>query len=55
MSATIVPLVIEALTELIPLVRMLMDQAKNGTVPSADDEAKVNAALDAANAAIQAT
>lgn len=47
-------LIVTALTELIPLVEMLLDQAKNGTKPSAEDEAKVNAALDAANTAIQA-
>lgn len=49
-----VSLIVTAITELIPLVTMLLDRAKTGTPPTAEEEAQVNAALDAANAAIQA-
>lgn len=54
MSEALVPVVITAVTELIPLVRTLLDQAKNGTVPTAEQEAAVNAALDNAESIIAA-
>lgn len=55
MSAAMIPLAVEALVQLIPLVRTLVDQAQNGTVPTAADIAALNTALDKADDAIQAS
>ncbi len=49
-----VPLAIEALVELIPVVQALVQTAKSGQTPTADDIAVAEMAIDKANAAIQA-
>ncbi len=53
MSAAMIPLAIEALTQLVPLVTTLLDQAKNGTQPTPEQIAALDAALDKADQAIQ--
>ena len=50
-----IPLVIEALTALIPVVQTLIQQAQSGAVPTADQIAAAEAAIDKANEAIQAS
>lgn len=54
MSAAVAGLALEALVQLIPLVQTLVAQAKDGSVPTAEQEAAVDAALDKAQAAIDA-
>ena len=54
MSASMIPLAIEALTQLVPLVTTLIQQSKSGTQPTAQQIAELDAALDKANEAIQA-
>lgn len=55
MSAAMIPIAVEALTELIPLVKDMFDQAKaSENPPTAEQEAAMDAALDKADAAIQA-
>lgn len=52
MSGTII---VAALTQLVPLVEMLFEQAKTGQTPTPQQEADVQAALKAAHDAIQAS
>lgn len=54
MSAAVVTLVVEALTQLVPLVISLREQAQNGSPPTPEQEAAIDAALEKAEAAIQA-
>lgn len=55
MSAAMIPLAIQALTELIPIVQNLIQQAQSGQVPTEEQIAAAEAAVDQANAAIQAS
>lgn len=54
MSAAMIPLAIEALVQLVPLVTAVMAQVKTGTQPTAEQIAELDAALDKADQAIQA-
>lgn len=54
MSAAIIPVVVEALTTLTPIVEDLIAKIQSGTPVSQDDLAAAQAAVDKANAAIQA-
>lgn len=53
MSAAMTPLAVEALIQLVPLATTLIDQVKNGTQPTPEQIAALDAALDKANEAIQ--
>lgn len=50
-----IPLAIELLIELVPLVKTVVAQAKSGIPPTADQEAALDATLDKVDAIIQAS